>query len=154
MEKKIQKKNEQEEREEVSEPSIIVKSVARIVFPLAFTYGVYIFVHGHLTPGGGFQGGTIIASSVILIYLGFGRLNIPESLMTALESIAALCFIGLGCIGILKGGNFLWNAVGLGEAGTLLSAGILGPIYVAIGVKVGTELTSIFNNMRRKSYEY
>ncbi len=153
MEKKIQK-NEQEEREEVSEPSIIVKSVARIVFPLAFTYGVYIFVHGHLTPGGGFQGGTIIASSVILIYLGFGRLNIPESLMTALESIAALCFIGLGCIGILKGGNFLWNAVGLGEAGTLLSAGILGPIYVAIGVKVGTELTSIFNNMRRKSYEY
>ncbi|MBU7017750.1 MAG: hypothetical protein HXS44_09585 [Theionarchaea archaeon] len=143
----MEKKNE-------SEPSIIVKRVAGIVFPLAFTYGVYIFVHGHLTPGGGFQGGTIIASSVILIYLGFGRLNIPESLMTALESIAALCFIGLGCIGILKGGNFLWNAVGLGEQGTLLSAGILGPIYVAIGVKVGTELTAIFNNMRRKSHEY
>ncbi len=143
----MEKKNE-------SEPSIIVKSVSGIVFPLAFTYGVYIFVHGHLTPGGGFQGGTIIASSVILIYLGFGRLNIPESLMTALESVAALCFIGLGCIGILKGGNFLWNAVGLGEQGTLLSAGILGPIYVAIGVKVGTELTAIFNNMRRKSHEY
>jgi multicomponent Na+:H+ antiporter subunit B len=143
-----------EKKNEVSEPSIIVKSVAGIVFPLAFTYGVYIFVHGHLTPGGGFQGGTIIASSVILIYLGFGRLNIPESLMTALESVAALCFIGLGCIGILKGGNFLWNAVGLGEQGTLLSAGILGPIYVAIGVKVGTELTAIFNNMRRKSHEY
>jgi multicomponent Na+:H+ antiporter subunit B len=143
-----------EKKNEVSEPSIIVKSVAGIVFPLAFTYGVYIFVHGHLTPGGGFQGGTIIASSVILIYLGFGRLNIPESLMTALESVAALCFIGLGCIGILKGGNFLWNAIGLGEQGTLLSAGILGPIYVAIGVKVGTELTAIFNNMRRKSHEY
>lgn len=142
------------EKSEVSEPSIIVKSVAGVVFPLAFVYGVYIFVHGHLTPGGGFQGGTIIASSVILIYLGFGRLNVPESLITALESIAALCFIGLGCIGILRGGNFLWNAIGLGEAGTLLSAGILGPIYVAIGVKVGTELTSIFNNMRRKSYEY
>ena len=143
----MEKKNE-------SEPSIIVKRVAGIVFPLAFTYGVYIFVHGHLTPGGGFQGGTIIASSVILIYLGFGRLNIPESLMTALESVAALCFIGLGCIGILKGGNFLWNAIGLGEQGTLLSAGILGPIYVAIGVKVGTELTAIFDNMRRKSHEY
>lgn len=138
----------------VSESSVIVRSVARLVFPLAFTYGVYIFVHGHLTPGGGFQGGTIIASSVILIYLGFGRLNIPESLMTALESVAALCFIGLGCIGIFKGGNFLWNAIGLGEAGTLLSAGILGPIYVVIGIKVGTELTSIFNHMRRKSYEY
>lgn len=137
-----------------NEPSIIVKSVARIMFPLAFTYGVYIFVHGHLTPGGGFQGGTIIASSIILIYLGFGSLNIPESLTTALESLAALCFIGLGCIGIFKGGNFLWNAVGLGEAGTLLSAGILGPIYVVIGVKVGTELTAIFNNMRRKDHEY
>jgi multicomponent Na+:H+ antiporter subunit B len=137
-----------------NEPSIIVKSVARIVFPLAFTYGVYIFVHGHLTPGGGFQGGTIIASSVILIYLGFGTLNIPESFTTTLESLAALCFIGLGCIGIFKGGNFLWNAIGLGEAGTLLSAGILGPIYVVIGVKVGTELTAIFNNMRRKDNEY
>ncbi|KYK28004.1 MAG: hypothetical protein HXS48_12185 [Theionarchaea archaeon] len=145
----MEKKNE-----EVSEPSIIVKSVARVVFPLAFTYGVYIFVHGHLTPGGGFQGGTIIASSIILLYLGFGRLKISETLVTALESLAALCFIGLGCIGIIKGGNFLWNAVGLGEQGTLLSAGILGPIYVAIGIKVGTELTSIFNNMRRKSYEY
>lgn len=137
-----------------NEPSIIVKSIAGIVFPLAFMYGVYIFVHGHLTPGGGFQGGTIIASSIILIYLGYGRLNIPESLTTALESLAALCFIGLGCIGIVKGGNFLWNAVGLGEAGTLLSAGILGPIYVAIGVKVGTELTAIFNNMRRELNEY
>ncbi len=143
-----------EKKNEVSEPSIIVKSVARVVFPLAFTYGVYIFVHGHLTPGGGFQGGTIIASSIILLYLGFGRLKISESLITALESLAALCFIGLGCIGIMKGGNFLWNAVGLGEQGTLLSAGILGPIYVAIGIKVGTELTAIFNNMRRKSYEY
>jgi multicomponent Na+:H+ antiporter subunit B len=139
---------------ESNEPSVIVKSVARIMFPLAFVYGVYIFVHGHLTPGGGFQGGTIIASSIILIYLGFGTLHIPQSLTTALESLAALCFIGLGCIGIFKGGNFLWNAVGLGEAGTLLSAGILGPIYVAIGVKVGTELTSIFNHMRRKEYEY
>jgi len=143
-----------EKKNEVSEPSIIVKSVARVVFPLAFTYGVYIFVHGHLTPGGGFQGGTIIASSIILLYLGFGKLKISETLITALESLAALCFIGLGCIGIIKGGNFLWNAVGLGEQGTLLSAGILGPIYVAIGIKVGTELTSIFNNMRRKSYEY
>lgn len=143
-----------EKKNEVSEPSVIVKSVARIVFPLAFLYGVYIFVHGHLTPGGGFQGGTIIASSIILIYLGFGRLNVPESLITVLESLAALSFIGLGCIGILKGGNFLWNAVGLGEPGTLLSAGILAPIYIAIGVKVGTELTSIFNNMRRKTDEY
>lgn len=144
----------EEKETQKNEPSIIVKSVARIVFPLAFTYGVYIFVHGHLTPGGGFQGGTIIASSVILIYLGFGTLTIPESFTTAVESLAALCFIGLGCIGIFKGGNFLWNAIGLGEAGTLLSAGILGPIYVAIGVKVGTELTAIFNNMRRKEYEY
>ena len=143
-----------EKKNEVSEPSVIVKSVARIVFPLAFLYGVYIFVHGHLTPGGGFQGGTIIASSIILIYLGFGRLNVPESLITVLESLAALSFIGLGCIGIFKGGNFLWNVVGLGEPGTLLSAGILAPIYIAIGVKVGTELTSIFNNMRRKTYEY
>ncbi|MGD2249646.1 MAG: MnhB domain-containing protein [Candidatus Methanofastidiosia archaeon] len=139
---------------EVSEPSVIVKSVARIVFPLAFVYGVYIFVHGHLTPGGGFQGGTIIASSIILIYLGFGRLNIPHSLVTVLESTAALAFIALGCVGILKGGNFLWNAVDLGEPGTLMSAGILAPIYIAIGVKVGTELTSIFNNMRRKAHEY
>ncbi|MBU7014275.1 MAG: hypothetical protein HXS52_10070 [Theionarchaea archaeon] len=135
--------------EDPREPSVIVKSITRVVFPLAFVYGVYIFVHGHLTPGGGFQGGTIIASSIILLYLGFGTLRIPESVMTALESVAALCFIGLGCIGILKGGNFLWNAVGLGQPGTLLSAGILGPIYIAIGVKVGTELTAIFNNMRR-----
>jgi multicomponent Na+:H+ antiporter subunit B len=137
------------ENKDPREPSVIVKSVTRVVFPLAFLYGVYIFVHGHLTPGGGFQGGTIIASSIILLYLGFGTLKIPESVITALESVAALCFIGLGCIGIFKGGNFLWNAVGLGNPGTLLSAGILGPIYIAIGVKVGTELTSIFNNMRR-----
>ncbi len=143
-----------ERSEEINEPSVIVRSVAGIVFPLAFVYGVYIFVHGHLTPGGGFQGGTIIASSVILIYLGYGKLNIPESLLTALESLAALCFIALGCIGIMKGGNFLWDAVGLGERGTLLSAGILGPIYIAIGVKVGTELTAIFDSMRRKEYEY
>ncbi|MBU6996789.1 MAG: hypothetical protein HXS41_14915 [Theionarchaea archaeon] len=138
-----------EKNDDPREPSVIVKSIARMVFPLAFVYGVYIFVHGHLTPGGGFQGGTIIASSIILLYLGVGTLKIPESLMTALESVAALCFIGLGCIGIVKGGNFLWNAVSLGTPGTLLSAGILGPIYVAIGIKVGTELTAIFNNMRR-----
>ena len=55
------------------EKDIIVKICASITLPLALLLGIYIVLHGHLSPGGGFQGGVIIASAVLIFYIAYGR---------------------------------------------------------------------------------
>ena len=52
--------------------SRIVKTIASVTFPLTMIYGLYIIAHGHLTPGGGFQGGAVVASSCALILVAYG----------------------------------------------------------------------------------
>ena len=53
--------------------STIVKKVSQLLAGLIFMYGIYIILHGHLTPGGGFAGGAIVAGSFILLILAFGN---------------------------------------------------------------------------------
>ena len=59
-----------EERARLEEASLILKTGCRFLFPLILLVGAYVFIHGHLTPGGGFQGGAVVASAYLLVYLG------------------------------------------------------------------------------------
>jgi len=58
------------ETRKIEPASLVLYTGCRLLFPLILIFGTYIFIHGHLTPGGGFQGGAIIASGFLLIYLG------------------------------------------------------------------------------------
>jgi multisubunit Na+/H+ antiporter MnhB subunit len=129
--------------------TVIVKSVTRLVAGMLFLFGSYIVLHGHLTPGGGFAGGVLIAAAFILVSLAFGSVaNVEQHRYTfssVFESLGGLGFLGLGLAGYLAGHEFLlniWSSVG--QPLKLLSAGIIPLANIAIGMKVGAGLFAIF----------
>jgi len=109
-----------------------------------------VFIHGHLTPGGGFQGGVIIASGFLLSYLGCADLDARKTWLSATESLAGAAFVVGGLIGLALGGDFLMNFLPKGTFNTLFSAGLIPLIYAAIGFKVGAELAGIVANLLEK----
>jgi len=131
---------------EAEPASLIVFTGCRFLFPLIILFGTYIFVHGHLTPGGGFQGGAIIAAGFLLIYLGCrSRLGVLGP--SLVESFAGLFFVLIGLVGLAVGGSFLFNFLPAGTPYLLFSAGVIPLIYTAIGLKVGAELGGIIADL-------
>ncbi len=128
--------------------TIIVKTVAGWVKILIFLFGVYIVLFGHLTPGGGFAGGVILASSYVLLMLAFGRQyaerNLPLPMASKLDCAGALLFALIAVFGLIIGGsffvNFLYQHYLPGEAFHLVSAGSIPLSNIAIGLKVGASL--------------
>ena len=135
----------------VEPASLILYTGCRFLFPLILLFGAYIFIHGHLTPGGGFQGGAIIASAYLLIYLGCRERRISERGSKLAESLTGLIFVMVGLVGLAVGGYFLANFLPKGVPGFLFSAGIIPIIYIAIGFKVGSELAGIIDNLMEES---
>ena len=133
--------------------SFILKTGSYLLFPFMILFGLYIIVHGHLTPGGGFPGGVIIATGYFIIVMTSDAVRLREGLVSFLEGLAGLTFIGLGLVGLFKpADSFLFNFLSKGTFNTLLSAGIVPFIYAAIGVKVGSELTGAVGNMFLSPY--
>ena len=129
--------------------SEILKTGARLLLPLIILFGVYIFTHGHLTPGGGFQGGVIIASAILLVVLSDVSRTINHTLLSVSESLSGFAYAALGIAGFFLAAGFLDNRfIPIGALGSLFSAGAIPIIYSFIGLKVGCELTGIFSIMQ------
>jgi multicomponent Na+:H+ antiporter subunit B len=132
---------------EIEPASLVLYTGCRFLFPLILVFGSYIFIHGHLTPGGGFQGGAIIASGFLLIYLGCRERRINRVASNLAESLGGLTFVVIGLLGLVFSNYFLLNFLPKGTANALFSAGTIPIIYIAIGFKVGSELASIIDNL-------
>ncbi len=121
---------------------------SRLLVPLILLLGAYVFINGHLTPGGGFQGGAILASATLLLLLTDPLQPFSHRLISVVESISGLFFITLGLLGIALAGGFLDNRfLPLGTLGSIFSAGAIPVIYTFIGLKVGAEFTSMMVNL-------
>jgi len=117
---------------------------ARLLVPLILLFGAYVFINGHLTPGGGFQGGAIVASAVLLMLLTDPLRRFSRRLITLVESTMGLVYVAIGVIGLALAGGFLDNRIlPLGEFGSLFSAGAIPVIYSLIGLKVGAEFSAM-----------
>lgn len=124
--------------------SEILITAANVMLPIIFLFGVYIFINGHLTPGGGFQGGAVLATAVILLMLSVSKQPLQQKALDIVESISGFGFIFIGLLGIFLAAGFLDNRIlPLGDFGTLFSAGAIPIIYSLIGLKVGAELSNI-----------
>ncbi|UCD05226.1 MAG: hypothetical protein JSV98_08925 [candidate division WOR-3 bacterium] len=128
--------------------SLIVRTITTVMIGFIFVYGIYIILHGHLTPGGGFAGGVIVAGAFILRILAFGSEpggeKKSEIRASIFESVGALLFIGIALAGMVVAGTFFLNFLPKGIAFNLYSAGIIPFCNIAIGIKVGAGLFSIF----------
>ena len=121
---------------------------SRLLIPLILLLGAHVFINGHLTPGGGFQGGAIIASASLLLLLTDPLHRFSHRLISVVESISGLFFVSLGVLGVLLAGGFLDNRVlPTGELGAIFSAGLIPIIYTFVGLKVGAEFTSMLSNL-------
>ncbi len=143
---------------EVHEPrraSEIVRTGARLLFAPIVLFGTYIFVHGHLTPGGGFQGGAVVASGVLLLLLANKDHPLPHGFLSWTESLSGLGFVAAGLAGLWAGGSFLANRgiLPLGTWNQLFSAGVIPVIYTFVGLKVGSELATLLDVMMHAADE-
>ena len=130
--------------------SMIVKTIANVSFPFILIYGLYLIAHGHLTPGGGFQGGAVVASGLVLMLVAYNAewvsKRIKESHLSLFESLGALGFIILAFLGIVFGGvfftnflagtDFLFGGIPLNGAADINAGGILPLMNFAVGLKV------------------
>ena len=129
--------------------TLIVKKTAQLISGLVFLYGIYVVVHGHLTPGGGFAGGVILAGAYILQILANGsdfmKLTREELGSTMYENLAILASVFLALSGLVFGTKaFFLNWLPKGTLGELISAGTL-PLYnIFIGIEVAASILTIF----------
>ena len=130
-------------KERFKEKRIIVKSGADLFLPFAIVLGFYVILFGTVSPGGGFQGGVIVASAVLLIYLGYGYKRLVKAInpeyMRIGEALGAIVYVLLGLAGVFVGANFCRNFVfNNGEVGDMISAGNISFMSYTVGFKVLT----------------
>jgi len=136
--------------------SKIVRTVSNQLALLIFIFGLYIIIHGHVTPGGGFQGGAVVASGAALLIVAFGSREIQKGLkerhLSIIESSGALIFIGLafGGLGTLFFYNFLVGSPIFGNIppsgpspADVWTGGVLPLMNIGVGLKVIAGLSAI-----------
>jgi len=121
-------------------PSPAVWLLAVFLGSLLVLTGIETVTHGQLTPGGGFQGGVIVASAVYVAYLGTNYVTVerfqPGALLEATDGVGASGYVVIGLLGLLAGADFLSNVVGLGGTGNLISGGTIPLLNLVVGVEV------------------
>jgi multicomponent Na+:H+ antiporter subunit B len=124
----------------VRDTSVAVSVVGLLLVGPTVLVGLYVVLHGHQTPGGGFQGGVILASALLLVYLSDTYVTLrrvgPMALIEFAEALGAAGLGILGFAGMIAGGAYLQNTLPLGKAGDLLSAGTIPLGNIAVGLAV------------------
>jgi len=139
--------------------SKIVRTAADILYPAILIFGLYIVAHGHLTPGGGFQGGAVIATGGALVIVAYNYKEVTgwlkKNVLTGQEVSGLVGFIGVGLLALAFGHVFFFNyLVGSGSvfgipvpyginAGELNTAGIVPLMNFAVGIEVWGGLTVV-----------
>jgi len=131
-------------------PNFMLQVGSRALFAIIVMVGLYISIHGHLTPGGGFPGGTIIAASVLLLYLSNDKFRTNIRGFRFMQSITGALYVIIGLVGLFVSGFFLENFLGTGIVGNLFSAGIIPIVYIIIGLKVGSDFSIIIDSFLTK----
>lgn len=119
--------------------------VGYLMLPVTLAFGVDVVVHGHLTPGGGFQGGVVLATGLHLLYVSgtyraLDRLR-PVRIFDIAEAFGAATFALIGVAGLAVGGAFLMNLLPTGTLGDFLSAGSVPLLNGAVGLEVACGMT-------------
>jgi len=128
--------------------SKIIRTIAQKLFPFIILFGFYLISYGHLSPGGGFQGGVVLGTAIILLALSHSieqtEKKFKSRWLNMLEKLGILTLIFLGFLGIFFGYSFLGNFLPLGNPGEIASGGLMLLFNVAIGIKVAAGVSVIF----------
>jgi len=130
---------------------VIVKTLARLLMPFMMVFALYVVMHGHHSPGGGFQGGMILAAGFVLLAISHGleqtRKRMSEKMAGIISSIGVFIYGGIGVLCLILGGNYL----DYGKLSKLLhvtpaearSLGILG-VEIGVALAVMAVMCTVF----------
>ena len=129
-------------------PSEPLRALGPAAIGITALAGLYVVAHGYLTPGGGFQGGVLLAASATLLYVagtyrGF-RSAAPTPILDLAEGGSAGAYALVGVATLAAGSSFLANELPLGKAGTLASAGTLPILNAAVALAVAAAFVLLF----------
>ena len=128
----------------LNEKNVIVKCGADMMLPFSLVFGIYIILFGTVSPGGGFQGGVMVAAAALLLYLGYGYKTAKDAINTEVlrvgEACGATLYVILGLCGIVMGLAFCDNVFfeNTGKIGELISGGTITFMGFSVGFKVLT----------------
>ena len=133
-------------------PNIVVQTIARLLIPFIQLFALYVIMHGHYSPGGGFQGGVILAASFILWVIAYDltkvRQHFSEKLNAVYNTLGVFIFAGIGVVCMIMGGNYLdYGELGIASSkAQSRSLGILG-IEIGVAITVMAIMVTIFLNI-------
>ena len=137
--------------------NVIIKTICRLLLPFLQIYAIYVLMHGHYSPGGGFQGGVMMGASLILLVIAYGlddaQRRISVKALTIYACLGLFIYSGIGALALLMGGNYLDYGtlpLPLSSIPKIRAMGILG---IEIGVFLGVMAIMIFIFLAIASYE-
>lgn len=135
---------------------VILQTVARILVPPIFIFGIYVILAGHLGPGGGFSGGAVIGAGLILYLNAFGFAK-TEKFFTA-KTYRNMSFGALACYSVAKsysfytGANHIESIIPLGTPGAIISSGLILILNICVGVVVAGTMYTFYVMFRKGGY--
>lgn len=133
----------------------IMRMVAGILLPCLLLYGAYVLLNGQISPGGGFSGGAVIGSGLIICAAAFGFVSTDRVITKRAANLIA--FFSLGFYSFAKGYVFFTGANGMenhipkGTPGAILSGGLILPLDIAVGLVVACTMFGFYSLFRRGS---
>ena len=131
----------------------IVRTVCKLVIPIILMFGIYVVLNGHLSPGGGFSGGAIMASALIIYAIVWGEDKASRTIPKKAISLITLCALAFyACsktYSFFTGANHIHSIISPGTPGRIFSAGLILPLNVAVGFVVCCTMYSFYMYFKR-----
>ena len=134
----------------------ILRRTMRAVVPIVLLYGAYVLLFGHLSPGGGFSGGAVIGAALIMIASAYGEDVSGRILTERVFKTVTTCALSFYCLGksytFYTGANGLHSVIGNGTPGNILSAGLIMPLNVAVGMVVACTIYGMYRMIGQRRF--
>jgi multicomponent Na+:H+ antiporter subunit B len=126
-----------------------LRALGAVLVGPALLLGMYVVIHGALTPGGGFQGGVLLAGALLLVYAAGQAAAVervrPVSLVEVADAVGAASYTLVALAGLVFGVAVMDNVLPFGTTGSLLSGGTVPVLSIAVGVEVTAGVTLILS---------
>lgn len=128
---------------------LIFQTIAKLLLPLIFVYGVYVVLNGHISPGGGFSGGAVLGGGLILASSVFGQKRLTKVLSaevtTGMSVGCLLAYAAMKGYSFFTGANHVGWEIPKGTPGDILSAGFILPLNICVGIIVACTMFSFYS---------
>lgn len=134
----------------------ILQQVTFVLFPLIMIFGIYVVVNGHLSPGGGFSGGAIMGAGLILYLNAFGIEKMRRFFTENTHKYICFAALSFYCLAksysFFTGANHLESIISTGVPGMIISAGLIFPLNICVGLVVACTMYSFYTLFRKGGY--